>query len=226
MASTLGFAISAADPSFENSILSVVTSVCSKKAKKFRDAGFCLTVTHDKIIDCVTSCVLLARLSDILKWQKDLGHVYSNSLSPGIPWIVKVSVFTSIKELCPKINEGLKDSDQSAQHADISSLVIELFNSLSPKVIDCISIVKIAQLCRSFSCSDQTCIYSVYVQVAASECLQELTKLYSDLPEVPISKVPFKSELLHKWEIENNEQANSLMKNCIDMIATVEQKSL
>ncbi|GKC70558.1 hypothetical protein Tco_1116441, partial [Tanacetum coccineum] len=64
------------------------------------------------------------------------------------------------------------------------------------------------------------------VHVAASECLQELTKLYSDLLEVPISEVPFKSELLHQWEIEKNEQAKSLMKNCIDMIATVEQKSL
>ncbi|GKC37517.1 proteasome-associated protein ECM29 [Tanacetum coccineum] len=104
------------------------------------------SVPHDKIIiNCVTSCVQLARTSDILKWQKDLGHVYSNSVSPGITWIVKVSVFTSIKELCSKINDGLKDSDQSAQHADLSLLVIELFNSLSPKVIDCISIVKIAQ---------------------------------------------------------------------------------
>ncbi|GKC22374.1 hypothetical protein Tco_1024524 [Tanacetum coccineum] len=56
------------------------------------------------------------------------------------------------------------------------------------------------------------------VHVAASECLQELTKLYNDLLEVPISEVPFKSELLHQWEIEKNEQAKSLMKKCIDMI--------
>ena len=121
---------------------------CNAEAHETEDSS----VPHDKIIDCVTSCVLLARLSDILKWQKDLGHVYSNSLSPGIPWIgmhqllyyvsffpsssfiwylkllstVKVSVFTSIKELCSKINEGLKDSDQSAHHADISSLVVEV----------------------------------------------------------------------------------------------------
>lgn len=45
------------------------------------------SVPHEKIIDCVTSCVLLARLSDILKWQKDLVHVYLNSLAPAIPWI-------------------------------------------------------------------------------------------------------------------------------------------
>lgn len=56
---------------------------CNAEGHETEDSS----VPHDKIIDCVTSCVLLARLSDILKWQKDLGHVYSNSLSPGIPWI-------------------------------------------------------------------------------------------------------------------------------------------
>ncbi|CAH1427060.1 unnamed protein product [Lactuca virosa] len=255
-------AISAADPSCESAILSVVTSACSKKSKKFRDAGFrCLekvlkafknpdffgvvfplmfemcnsafnslskqvsspndtekaeahekeesSVPHEKIMDCVTSCVLLARLSDILKWQKDLVHVYLNSLAPAIPWIVKVSVFTSIKELCSRINEGLKDSDKSSQHVDTSALAIELFYSLSPKVIDCISIVKIAQ-----------------VHIAASECLHELTKLYRDLPEACIAEIPFKTELLHQWEIEKNEQAKSYMKNCIDIIDTIQHKIL
>ncbi|XP_024961967.1 proteasome adapter and scaffold protein ECM29 isoform X1 [Cynara cardunculus var. scolymus] len=255
-------AISAADPSCESAILSVVTSACSKKVKRFRDAGFqCLdkvlkafknpdffsvvfpllfemcnlsfnsiskqvsspndgdkaeanqtddsSVPHDKIVDCITSCVVVARLSDILKWQKDLLHVYLNSLAPGIPWIVKVSVFTSIKELCSRINEGLKDTDKSSQHVDTSALAIELFYSVSPKVIDCISIVKIAQ-----------------VHIAASECLQELTKLYRDLPEVPIAEVGFKNELLHQWEIEKNEQAKSLMKNCIDIIDSIEHKSV
>ncbi|KAI3523966.1 hypothetical protein L1887_02516 [Cichorium endivia] len=255
-------AISAADPSCESAILSVVTSACSKKSKKFRDAGFrCLekvlkafknpeffgvvfplmfdmcnlafnsvskqvsspndtekaeahqtddsSVPHEKIIDCITSCVLLARLTDILKWQKDLVHVYLNSLAPSIPWIVKVSVFTSIKELCSRINEGLKDLDKSSLHVDLSPLAMELFYSLSPKVIDCISIVKIAQ-----------------VHIAASECLCELTKLYRDLPEVSIAEITFKTELLHQWEIEKNEQAKSNMKNCIDIIDSLQHKTL
>ncbi|MFS7934283.1 putative proteasome component Ecm29 [Helianthus anomalus] len=81
------------------------------------------SVPHDKIIECITSCVILARLNDIIKWQKDLVHVYLNSLAPAISWIVKVSVFTSIKELCSRISEGLKDMDQGV---DVSSLVIEV----------------------------------------------------------------------------------------------------
>lgn len=255
-------AISAADSSCESAILSVVTSACSKKSKKFRDAGFrCLekvlkafknpdffgvvfplmfdmcnlafnsaskqvsspndtekaeahqtddsSVPHEKIIDCITSCVLLARLTDILKWQKDLVHVYLNSLAPSIPWIVKVSVFTSIKELCSRINEGFKDLDKSSLHGDLSALAMELFYSLSPKVIDCISIVKIAQ-----------------VHIAASECLYELTKLYRDLPEVSIAEISFKTELHHQWEIEKNEQAKSNMKNCIDIIDSLQHKTL
>ncbi|KAI3814371.1 hypothetical protein L1987_19124 [Smallanthus sonchifolius] len=168
------------------------------------------SVPHDKIVDCITSCVLLARLNDILKWQKDLVHVYSNSLAPAIPWIVKVSVFTSIKEVCSRINEGLKESSQ----VDVSALVIELFYSVSPKVIDCISIIKIAQ-----------------VHIAASECLEEVTKLYREFTTqvgrvASAQVVPFKTELVHQWEIEKNELAKSLMKNCIDIIDTLQHKSL
>ncbi|XP_076926250.1 uncharacterized protein LOC143589348 isoform X1 [Bidens hawaiensis] len=250
-------AISAADPTIENDILNIVTTACNKKVKKFRDAGFrCLdkvlkafknpdffgvvfpllfemcnaafiskqvsndtdktearetedsSVPHDKIIDCITSCVLLARLNDTLKWQKELIHVYSNSLAPAIPWIVKVSVFTSIKEVCSRINEGMRES---SQEADVSALVSELFYSLSPKVIDCISIIKIAQ-----------------VHVAASECLEEVIKLYREFNGaggVQV-EVAFKTELGHQWEIEKNEQAKSLMKNCIDIIDSLQHKSM
>ncbi|KAF5778932.1 putative armadillo-like helical, proteasome component Ecm29 [Helianthus annuus] len=168
------------------------------------------SVPHDKIIECITSCVILARLNDIIKWQKDLVHVYLNSLAPAISWIVKVSVFTSIKELCSRISEGLKDMDQGV---DVSSLVIELFYSVSPKVIDCISIIKIAQ-----------------VHIAASECLDEVTKLYRDFTRARGAQVQvevgFKTELVHQWEIEKNEQAKSLMKNCIDIIDSLQNKSL
>ncbi|KAK9053492.1 hypothetical protein SSX86_030126 [Deinandra increscens subsp. villosa] len=249
--------ISAADPATENAILSLVTSACNKKVNKFRDAAFhCLDkvlkafknpdffgvvfpllfemcnvaftsiskplndtdkaetletsssssrVPHDKIIDCITSCVLVARLNDILKWEKDLVHVYLNSLAPAIPWTVKVSVFTSIKEACSRMNEGLR-----TEEVDVSALVIELFYSVSPKVIDCISIIKIAQ-----------------VHLAASECLEEVTKMYKEFTEIngaADAHVPFKTELLHQWEIEKNEQAKSLMKNCIDIFDTLQIK--
>ncbi|GJV81135.1 hypothetical protein Tco_1517005 [Tanacetum coccineum] len=162
----------------------------------------------------------LARTSDILKWQKDLGHVYSNSLSPGIPWIVKVSVFTSIKELCSKINEGLKASDQSAQHADISLLAIEVTQLHSrPYYPSSLNLGgQMRKIQNTVDSKDYVFEKAINYLVhrlsfknsAASECLQELTKLYSDLPEVPISEVPFKSELLHQWEIEKNEQASEL----------------
>lgn len=67
------------------------------------------------------------------------------------------------------------------------------------------------------------------VHVAASECLEEVTKLYRDYTQGAGGgevQVPFKSELLHQWEIEKNEQAKSLMKNCIDIIDTLQHKSL
>ncbi|KAD4180200.1 hypothetical protein E3N88_28791 [Mikania micrantha] len=245
-------AISAADPTVENAILSVVTSACNKKVNKFRDAAFrCLdkvlkafknpdffgvvfpilfemcnvafasisrplndtdkeetedtSIPHNKIVDCITSCVVLARLNDILMSQKDLVHVYSNSLAPAIPWTVKISVFTSLKEVCSRLNEGLRESNQEV---DVSTLITEFLYSLCPKVIDCISIIKIAQ-----------------VHIAASECLEEIMKLYRAFTQagrVAPVQVPFKTELLHQWEIEKNEHAKSLMKNCIDIIDTLQ----
>lgn len=68
----------------------------------------------------------------------------------------------------------------------------------------------------------------VQVHVAASECLEEVIKLYREFNgaggvEV---EVAFKTELGHQWEIEKNEQAKSLMKNCIDIIDSLQHKSV
>lgn len=42
---------------------------------------------NEKIVDCITSCVHVARASDILGEQKNnLVHVFLVSLAPGIRW--------------------------------------------------------------------------------------------------------------------------------------------
>ncbi|KAK2971905.1 hypothetical protein RJ640_011686 [Escallonia rubra] len=101
---------------------------------------------HDKIVDCITSCIHVARLSDILDQRQNVLHVFLVSLAPEITWTVKMSVFTSIKILCSRLQGNLTGSEESSQHASVGSLVHELFLSVSPKVVECIGTVKIAQV--------------------------------------------------------------------------------
>ncbi|XP_059624994.1 uncharacterized protein LOC132268214 [Cornus florida] len=164
---------------------------------------------HDKIVDCMTSCIHVARVSDILEQQKNLLHVFLLSLSGGFTWTVKISVFSSIKELCSRLHAHANDTLETSLHARITSLVHELFYSASPKVVECISTVKIAQ-----------------VHVAAAECLLEMTQLYKALPPVHRAEVGFKNELLYQCEVEKKEQAKSLLKKCIDIIDSMETNSI
>jgi proteasome component ECM29 len=113
-----------------------------------------VSVPHEKILDCVTSCIHVAHINDILEQQKDLMHVFITSLSPSSPWTgillaffslsfglvtksvvpsfiklswaVKTTAFSSIKELCSRLNKALDDSQGTSLHANLTSLVQEV----------------------------------------------------------------------------------------------------
>ncbi|KAG2674643.1 hypothetical protein I3760_13G146600 [Carya illinoinensis] len=247
-------AISAGDPASPNAILSLVSSACTKKAKKYREAAFsCLeqvikafslpeffnmvfpllfdmsnlavvrkagqatlasdaaktesdeiediSVPHEKILDCMTSCIRVAHINDIVEQQNNLVHVFITSLSPGSQWTVKISAFSSIKELCSRLNKVLDDSQGTSLHASLTSLALELFHSVSPEIVQCLSTVKISQ-----------------VHIAASECLMEITNLIRNLPSMHWMDIRFKDELLHQLEVEKNVEAKSLLRKCIEII--------
>lgn len=164
-----------------------------------------ISAPHDKVLDCITSCIHVARLNDILQQQENLVQVFLIFLSPGFPWTVKISAFSSIKELCSRLQDIVIDSVETWPHGSVNSLIHELFYAVSPKIIDCISTVKIAQ-----------------VHIAASDCLLEVTKLYRAHPTLPGKDVRFKGELLGQYNVEKNEQAKSSLKNCIDIIESLE----
>ncbi|KAK1280870.1 hypothetical protein QJS04_geneDACA015003 [Acorus gramineus] len=155
----------------------------------------------DKVIDCVTSCIHLARVQDILGEGKSLVQIFSSTLSPGHSWTVKTSVFSSLGEFCSKfdVSDG---TDIASQDAVL--LIREMFSSVAPKVIECISSIKIAQ-----------------VHIAASECLLDMTKLYKSIPPMEREAVVFKDELIHLSEVEKNEQAKSLLRGCINILDDV-----
>lgn len=251
-------AICSHEPSAPNAILGVITSACTKKEKKFREAALCALeqvikafkspeffnavfpllyemfnpttagtksvqepsgsgsvkadsgeeaenyVPRSKILDCTTSCIDVASVSDLLQHNQNLISLLAHALSPAFTWTVKVSAFLSIKKLCSKLKATAVNLIEDASHAGLTTLVHELFLALSPKVVDCIQTVKIAQ-----------------VHVAAAECLVQLIELYGEFQPAPALEQEFKRDIAQLYETEKNEQAKSLLKNCVVILGNL-----
>lgn len=255
-------AISSDDPSTLNEILSIVSSACTKKAKKYREAALtCLekvvrafgnqevfnvvfpllfeifssatldqsgkeslpgdaakaeedqvekvSVPHNKILDCMTACIHVAHINDILGQQKNLLHVLITTLSSGLPWTVKVSALSSTKELCSMLQKALDDSQEPSIHASIISSVQELFLSMPPQIVECIRTINVAQ-----------------VHVAASETFLVIVKLCEKLQTIHCRDEKFMGELVHLYEVEKNGEAKSLLKKCIDALEYLKQENV
>lgn len=249
-------AIAKEDPNIAGAILDLLSSACTKKVKKYREAALlsldqvikafgnheffnmvfpllfdmCISATSDKsgqapsandsaksdkdgkegssvplekVLDCVTSCIHVAHIDDILEQKYNLKHLWIVSLSPELSWTVNISAFLSIKGLCSRIHDILLDSQIASRHADTASFFHELFCSVSPKVAECIATVKIAQ-----------------VHVSASECLLEMITLCRELPSTFWTDAGLRDLLAHLHEVEKNEQAKSLLKRCIHLLET------
>ncbi|KAF7815581.1 proteasome-associated protein ECM29-like protein [Senna tora] len=246
-------AISAESPSSSIAILNVVSSACSRKGKKYREAAFssleqvikafgnpeffnmvfpllfdlCNSesfksgqtpsisdaaesdldsaentyVPHNKVVDCLTSCIRVAQIDNILEQQKSLIHMYTTFLSPGYQWTVKTTAFLSIKELCSRLQNAIKEFQGTPKLDSVASFVQEMFHSISAKLLECISTVKIAQ-----------------VHISGSECILEVLKLFTELPLLSTIDKGFGDELSHLHEIEKNGEAKALMKKCINIL--------
>ncbi|XP_060667830.1 uncharacterized protein LOC107410333 isoform X2 [Ziziphus jujuba] len=168
-----------------------------------------ISIPHEKILDCLTTCILVAHINDIVEQQEKLMHLLVTSLSPWFPWTVKISAFSSIKELCSRLHDVLVDSEKKAAHAKLASVVQELFQSVSPKVVECISTVKISQ-----------------VHINASECLVEIIKLCGDLQSVCWANNEFREELRRVHEMEKNDAAKSLLKKCIEILESLRHNAV
>ncbi|XP_073008804.1 uncharacterized protein [Typha latifolia] len=167
-----------------------------------QDESEAVSVSLDKVLDCVTSCIHIALLQDILNQRESIIEVFSSSLSHGYGWPVKMSAFSSIKELCLKFCSV--SDDASACSHDATSLIHELLHSVAPKIVECIQTIKIAQ-----------------VHTAASECLLEMSKLYRDFPLTHRKDIKFKDEITHLCQVEKSEQAKSLLMKSIAILEDV-----
>ncbi|KAF9665771.1 hypothetical protein SADUNF_Sadunf16G0158400 [Salix dunnii] len=202
------------DPKFFNVIFPLLFGMCdstaanksgsahmASDAAKTESDNVDPAVPLKKILGCVMSCIHMAHLNDIFEQKKNLMDLLLISLSPGFQWTVKLSAFSLIKELCSRLQSILVETSKGASQHDSTSFVQELFYSVSPKIVECISTIKIAQ-----------------VHINASECLLEVAGLAS----VRWTDVGFKEELLHQYEVEKNEEAKSYLKKCIDIFENLE----
>uniref|UniRef100_A0A0E0MJD0 Uncharacterized protein n=1 Tax=Oryza punctata TaxID=4537 RepID=A0A0E0MJD0_ORYPU len=161
-----------------------------------------VSVSLDKVLNCVASSITVAFPQDIINQRKNILEIILNSLSPEENWQIKLSSFLCIKELCYKFQNS---DGNNTWPEETTYLVEELFHSTAPKVVDVIRLVKIAQ-----------------VHTAASECLLELSKLYRDFPLVDRKGANFSGELAELCESEKSEQAKAFLKQCMAILKDFE----
>ncbi|GAB2277082.1 hypothetical protein Dimus_011791 [Dionaea muscipula] len=166
-------------------------------------------VPLDKVLDCITSTIHIARVNDILQQQQKLMNVLLNSMSPTFPWTVKMSAFLSVKKLCSILKKAAENSEEDPSHDSVAKFVYEVFVSVSHKLVDCIKTHKIAQ-----------------VHIAASECFLQVIELQRTYQTVPLKEVEFKEELVHLYENEKNDQAKSSLKSCLVMLETLQSDQM
>ncbi|XP_021317324.1 proteasome-associated protein ECM29 homolog isoform X2 [Sorghum bicolor] len=197
------------DPGFFNSVFPMLYEVSSQSviSKTKNSAGAELdesegaSISLDKVLNCATSCISVAFPQDIINQKKNVLELILNSLSPEESWQVKLSSFLCIKELCLKFHSS---GDSNTWPQDTACLVQELFHLVSPKLVDSIRLVKIAQ-----------------VHIAASECLLDLSKLYRDFPLLERTEAKFEDELTELCESEKSEQAKAILKECLAILKTL-----
>ncbi|CAD6258432.1 unnamed protein product [Miscanthus lutarioriparius] len=197
------------DPGFFNSVFPMLYEVSNQSviSKTKGSAGAELdesesaSISLDKVLNCATSCISVAFPQDIINQKKNVLELILNSLSPEESWQVKLSSFLCIKELCLKFHSS---GDSSTWPQDTACLVQELFHLVSPKLVDSIRLVKIAQ-----------------VHIAASECLLDLSKLYRDFPLLDRTEATFEDELTELCESEKSEQAKAILKECLAILKTL-----
>ncbi|CAK7330671.1 unnamed protein product [Dovyalis caffra] len=189
-------AISSENPATPDAILNMVSSACTKKVKRYREAAFS---SLDQVVKAFGDPKFFNVIFPLL-----FGMCNSAAANKSGPALLASDAAKA--ELCSRLQSILADASEGASwHDSATSLVQELFRSLSPKIVECISTIKIAQ-----------------VHITASECLLEVTKVWRGLGSVCRTDVGFKEELLHQYEVEKNEEARSYLKKCVDIFEDLE----
>ncbi|KZV44445.1 hypothetical protein F511_19346 [Dorcoceras hygrometricum] len=197
--------ISASNPEAPNAILNLISSACSKKEQKYREAAFsCL----EQVIKAFNSPEFFNMVFPLLyQMGNSSAQVKSVQISlANDAKSVKMSVFSSVKELLTKLQHGVTDSQDSLIKNSIYAFIHELFYAISPELLKSIRTINIGQ-----------------VHIAAGECLLELANQFVVVPPIDLKELNFMSELIDLCEVEKNEHAKSLLSNCVGILRRLEK---
>uniref|UniRef100_A0A1D1XKS2 Proteasome-associated protein ECM29 n=1 Tax=Anthurium amnicola TaxID=1678845 RepID=A0A1D1XKS2_9ARAE len=178
--------------------------IVASPAAAVEDKSEDVAIPLDKVLDSITTGIHVAHLEDILEQGKSLIHVFLCALSPRFSWTVKISVFSSIRELCSKFHHVVSSCPKFSP--DVTFLLHEFADSVAPKVVECLSTIKISQ-----------------VHISASESLYEMINLFKESPPA-CRNLSFRDELVHLCEIEKNEQAKLLLQRCLASLEDLMQE--
>ncbi|KAL1555169.1 proteasome adapter and scaffold protein ECM29-like isoform X1 [Salvia divinorum] len=236
-------AISASNPDASNAILSLISSACTKKAQKYREAAF---GALEKVIKAfnkseffnmvIPSLLEIGNSLTVAKSDADESDTSPTSLQEKILNCITACIHVAatadiIKQqknfidlcllsLSPKFSWTVKLSAFSFSKELCSKLHSSLNNSQDGALQASITAF-IHELFYNLSPELLKSLRTVkigQVHIACAECLLELTNKFRAAPPAQWTEPEFMSELVELSQIEKNEQAKSLLKKCIQIL--------
>eukprot|EP00257_Ricinus_communis_P019881 XP_015578984.1 proteasome adapter and scaffold protein ECM29 [Ricinus communis] len=202
-------AIASENPSTPRAILDMVSSACTKKVKKYREAGF-------------------SSLDQVIKAFADPD--FFNAIFPQLCGMCNSAVANKSGRTPIAGDAGKAESDDIKDSSiPLEKILVCLMSCIHVARMNDIleekkNLMDVLVICLSpgFQWTDANMlIWNIlpfrWVHITASACLLEIVKLYRQLASVNGEDVGFKGELLHQYEVEKNEEAKTYLRRCIDI---------
>ncbi|KAG6414017.1 hypothetical protein SASPL_126733 [Salvia splendens] len=236
-------AISASNPDAPNAILSLISSACTKKAQKYREAAF---GALERVIKAfkksqffnmvIPSLLEMGNSLTVAKSDADEPDTSPTSLQEKILNCITACIHVAttadiIKQqknfidlcllsLSPKFSWAVKLSAFSFSK-ELSSKLHSSLNNSQDGALQASITAFIHELFYTLSPELLKSLRTVkigQVHLACAECLLELTNKFRAAPPAQWTEPEFMSELVELSQIEKNEEAKSLLKKCIQIL--------
>eukprot|EP00268_Persea_americana_P062214 TRINITY_DN795_c0_g1_i5.p1 TRINITY_DN795_c0_g1~~TRINITY_DN795_c0_g1_i5.p1 ORF type:complete len:1799 (+),score=364.65 TRINITY_DN795_c0_g1_i5:189-5585(+) len=229
-------AITAEDPTTPNTILSVLSSACTKKVRSYREAAFsCL----QQVVESFGSPEFFDMLFPLLFEACNR----TNGTNSGMSTAIKTDednaedVSAPLDKVLDCVTSCIHVAHLQETIRQGKSLIHVFLCALSPGfswTVKTSALSSIKELCSKFHHRDDSQNSSEgmdptslvhEVHIAASDCLLVLTELYRTLPIDNRKEISFMDELSHLYEVEKSEQAKSLLRKCLDILRDIKQEN-
>ncbi|KAF3771831.1 hypothetical protein EJ110_NYTH59416, partial [Nymphaea thermarum] len=222
--------MSAEDPSIPNTVIKAVSSACLKKSKSYRDAAYSSLQQVIKAFGSPDSVnVVLPMLLEACSDNKVAQHTIpsaSGSTAQGADGMEEERSLPVDKVIdCVAACISVADmKDVMEQRDGLVNVLLYAFSPRFPWTVKVSVLSAVRELFAKFNsfplsaCESPSLELSSFVNevhVAASECLLDMIKVFQAVSSRQVEE-KFKDELLHLLDVEKNEVAKSLLKQCIE----------